>query len=109
MGLALVDDEVDSVEDLAVLRADVQVLDLEAHAACRSFFGVRSSSVMSVRVRTIEPWTRVQSSFVGHRASPLTSREHMPSGVMHSIGARWPSRAETISAIVISPAGRDSV
>src|SRR5207244_182265 len=61
MRLALRDGQVDAVEDLPLLGAYVQVLDLEAHrAAAFSFlgWGFKSASVMSLRVRTIEPWTR---------------------------------------------------
>ena len=72
----------------------------------------RSSSVISFRVRTIEPCTRVHSSLVGQRlerASRAQTSAPSASAVMHSIGAMSPSSASTTSAIVISAAGRASV
>ncbi len=74
----------------------------------------RSSSVISFRVRTMDPWTRVQRNFVG-QGSPFSwcSREQTStpsaSALMHSIGAMSPSSARTTSAMVMSPASRASV
>src|SRR5215218_1640065 len=111
MGLALLDGQVHAVEDLPVLGADVEVLDLERHTVTVSFFlrgWTRSSSVISFRVRTMDPWTRVHSSLVGQGSAPSRAQVSTPSAsaVMHSIGAISPSRAATISAIVTSAAGR---
>src|SRR6187401_303490 len=113
MRLALLHDEVDAVEDLPLLRAHVQVLDFQSHAVAAFFFVVRgwtrSSSVISLRVRTIDPWTRVQRNFVGHGSwFSWCSREQTStpseSAVMHSIGAISPSSARTTSAMLMSAA-----
>ena len=88
VGLALLHDEVHAVEDLALLGADVQVLDLQGHAVTVSVcFRVRaglarSASVISFRVRTMDPCTRVQSSLVGQGSWPS-----------------WPSRTQTSVAV----------
>ena len=79
--LALLHGQVDAVEDLAVLGADVQVLDLQGHAIAFSAFlsgWTRSSSVISFRVRTMDPCTRVQRSLVGQGSRALAGAGEHP-------------------------------
>src|SRR3954471_22009297 len=112
MRLALVDDEVDAVEDLPLLRAHVQVLDFKSHTVVVAFSGrvragfAMSASVMSLSVLTMEPCTRVHSSLVGHgswlsRCSREQTSTPSASAVMHSIGAMSPSSARTTSAMLM--------
>ncbi len=91
--------EVDTAQDLAILGAHVQVADLElcCHYAATAFLvvvGISSARVVCSSVLTIEPRTRVHSSFVVQTCSGSDSRVQrtVPSGEleMHSTGAIAP-------------------
>src|SRR5215211_4408746 len=115
--LATVDAEVETLEDLLALGADVEVSDLElghlsfpaggGYAAgpatasldgCCSVKATRSATVVPVSALVTPPCTRVHSSFVAQLPSSV-SCEHStrPSRSMwkHSIGAIGPSSAWT--------------